>query len=583
MEKFMKTIVLTGVAVLALSGVFAQTPWHLDPTVVSVGKELPRGEVVSHDSKVDAVLRTSGASRYLQPLENWTRTETADAVSFTTRFKIPFDWLDRRQFLYVGRASGSFSVAVNDSIVAYSQTGSTPSEFDITPVALEGANSLKITIFKASVARHLSGRRATEPCFEGDVYILSQPRVRVRDVAIATRMEGTEGFLQLGVILKSHQLNPHDYIVHWELLNPVGEIVAEGRKGARLDMRREDTVHFFALVPRIVPWSHEEPRLYTLFIKTQNEGRFREYLAFRVGFRGVDFSGSDFRDGVGNVRVVREVSPTREFLARCDSMGVYVVCGADIDTRSAGESRRVGGNPSNNPAWGGSYLDRTLAMYHTSKNHPSVAMFSLAERSANGLNLYDSYLALKQLEHLRPVVYTDGGGEWNTDLQSLDEVSPTPTPGSRSLPPASADGSGPNQRSGFSPTAPGWLKLEPIDLPEVVGTTAPVARFRLTNSRKITPFAGEAIFRIVTGRRKVVSSGTVAVEALPGGSTEFSIPVAGVKPGKTYTVSLEIAVERADGDYLPAGDPNLRVYRRLDLPLRPEARATVARGEFRRE
>jgi beta-galactosidase len=390
-------------------------PWHLDPTVVAVGKEPPRGDVVSHDSKRDAVLDTHGASRYLQPLTEWTRTETPDAVNFTTRFKVPFEWLERRRLLNITRASGSFAVAVNDSIVAYSQTGSTPSEFDLTGVSVEGVNDLMISVFKDPASRALEGERRATPAIEGDVYILSQPRIRVRDVAIATRMEGTNGLLELGVILKSHQLNSHDYIVHWELLNPRGEIMADGRKTARLDMRREDTVRFFANIPRVVPWSHEEPRLYTLFIKTQNEGRFREYLAFRIGFRGVDFNGDHLREGDDNVRIVSAVAPTREFLARCDSLGIYVVCGTDIDTRLAGESRRVGGNPSNDPAWGAAYLDRTMAMYHTSKNHPSVAMFSLAERSANGLNLYDSYLALKSLEHLRPVVYNDGGGEWNTD------------------------------------------------------------------------------------------------------------------------------------------------------------------------
>jgi beta-galactosidase len=575
----MKKIFLTLAAAVLLAGADAQTPRHLDPTVVSVGKELPRGEVVSHDSRFDAVRRTSGSSKYLQPLREWTRSETAEAVVYQTRYTIPFGWIDRRQFLYVGRASGSFDVVINGTAAAYSQTGSTPSEFDITDASKEGANRLEIVIYKDPVAKQLENNRpAGEPRIEGEVWVLSQPRVRVRDVAVSTRMEGANGLLELGVILKSHQLNPHDYAVYWELLNPAGEILAEGKKDARLDMRREDTVRFFANIPRVVPWSHEEPKLYTLFIKTQNEGRFREYLSFRVGFRNIDLSddGTLTLNGIPLAFEAREFSPTadmgamraeivrlreagvgslmlrgappsREFFALCDSLGMYVACRADIDTRSGGESRRVGGNPSNDPAWEGAYRDRVLAMYHTSKNHPSVAMFSLAQRSANGINLYESYLALKALEPHRPVLYTDGGGEWNSDL--LDPAVTAVTAQST------------------------WMTFEVVDISK--------GKFRISNLRQITPLNAEAAYKIIMGRRNVVSTGTVPIEVLPGQTGEFTIPIAGVKEGKPYTVAVEIAVESNTGDYLPHGDPNLKIFRRTDLPLGPAARTVIASGEFK--
>ena len=117
-----------------------------------------------------------------------------------------------------------------------------------------------------------------------------------------------------------------------------------------------------------------------------------------------------------------------------------------------------------------------------------------------------------------------------------------------------------------------WLKLEAVDLP--------AGRFRVSNSRSITPLVGEAVYKIVMGRRNVVSSGAVHVEVLPGESKEFTVPIAGVKEGKPYTVVVEIAVERTDGDYLPSADPNLKVYRRLDQPLSPANRTVIATGEF---
>lgn len=88
---------------------------------------------------------------------------------------------------------------------------------------------------------------------------------------------------------------------------------------------------------------------------------------------------------------------------------------APIDTRRSGESRRKGGNPSNDPEWQPAYLERTENSYHTTKRHPSVVAFALATQSANGINLYESYLNMKRFGDSRPFIYPDAGGEWDSD------------------------------------------------------------------------------------------------------------------------------------------------------------------------
>lgn len=522
----------------------------------SIERELPRDRVVSHDSRADAVAWTAGASRYLQPLVEWARTESADAVTFSGRFKIPFGWIDRQQFLHIGRASGAYSIAINGTEVARTQTGGVSGEFDITNIAQEGANNLEIRLFKRYDAQILEGGRTPMPAKISEVYILSQPRVRVRDVTIDTRMEGTNGLLQLGVILKSHQLNRHNYLVHWELLNPTGEIMAEGRKDAQIDMRREDTVRFFANIPRVVPWSPERPQLYTLYIRTQNEGRFREHVAFRIGFRTIEMAADDrslILNGVpwGGVQVVD--SPTWEELRRADSLGVLIAPRADIDTHLSGLSRRVGGNPSNDPRWTSAYLERVLGTYHTAKNHASAAAFVIAKRSANGINLYESYLAVKQLEASRPVIYLDSEGEWNTDRR----------------------GSITDPASDFSADAAelsGGVAFDPID--------AAAGRFSLRNVLKFTPFLGQAVYRIEQAR-KTVAEGFVPLEVMPGDTREFAVPLSGVIVDKNFTIFIEITAERASGSYLPAGDANLKLYRRLDQPLPAASRTVLIAREFK--
>lgn len=54
--------------------------------------------------------------------------------------------------------------------------------------------------------------------------------------------------------------------------------------------------------------------------------------------------------------------------------------------------------------------------------------FSIAEQSAYGINLYESYLRMKELEDSRPILYPDAGGEWNSDpLPPLTEPAPRPS------------------------------------------------------------------------------------------------------------------------------------------------------------
>jgi hypothetical protein len=195
----------------------------------------------------------------------------------------------------------------------------------------------------------------------------------------------------------------------------------------------------------------------------------------------------------------------------CDETGVYLCNQADIDTHASGMSRKVGGNPSNQPVWEEAYLDRVGTMYHTSKNHPSTVMFSMAERSANGYNLYESYLALKAAEHHRPVLYTDGG-EWNSDRLDMAAMEKT----AHSV----------DER---------WAVISAVDPAE--------GRFRVENRRTFTPLIGEAAWEIVVGK-KSVARGSSPLEVLPGEGRDFTIPITGVKEGKKFTIQIEVRIER---------------------------------------
>ena len=104
-----------------------------------------------------------------------------------------------------------------------------------------------------------------------------------------------------------------------------------------------------------------------------------------------------------------------ETLAECDKLGIYVAVTAPINSSKMGTSRKRGGTPSNNPRWTKEYTERVTQMIYTTQRHPSVVAYFLADDSANGICLYEAYLAAKRISGNRPIFYDGGNGEWNSD------------------------------------------------------------------------------------------------------------------------------------------------------------------------
>ena len=64
----------------------------------------------------------------------------------------------------------------------------------------------------------------------------------------------------------------------------------------------------------------------------------------------------------------------------CDECRIYVVDEANIETH------HYYGRLCREPQWTNAFLDRTMRMVETSKNHPSIIMWSLGNESGYGPN-----------------------------------------------------------------------------------------------------------------------------------------------------------------------------------------------------
>ncbi len=427
-----------------------------DPGCIEAGKEPPRSRIVAYPTPDAARIATEGKTKYLQPLDSWKVTQTDEGPLFTAEFTYPFAWLNRQILLHIGNAPSAYSVCLNGKTVGYTQNGISPAEFNLTRHAAEGKNVIGILLHDRAASTVLeSWPHGAAPSLE-DVYVQSQPTIRIRDVETRTSIAEGSIHAEIIVAVKTDALNPKSARIGYDLLTPSGTSASAAHKDIDLDMRQEDTVRFTVTIPSDMLWSAEKPNLYTLLLSTRTEGRDTENIALKVGFRTVDAlpDGRLFINGTqvglrpaalpqpldeeslwllkdkGFNSVKLPAGPvSREVYELADRVGIYLVQPAPVNTSSSGESIRLGGNPSNDPLWGPAYLARTEQSYHTAKLHPSVIAFSTAERSANGINLYESYLRMKALERSRPILYPDAGGEWNSDplppfTHPADAVSP---------------------------------------------------------------------------------------------------------------------------------------------------------------
>lgn len=441
MKRFLSIIAL----VFAVGALSAQE--YDSPEYVSLGRELPRSKTLPYPTAEEAQALGSGAvaSKYLRPVTGWTRTEEPDATVFTSKYVIPFVWLSRQAILYVDEASGAYEVIINGQKVGYAANAFTPAEFNITKASKEDVNTISIRILKDHWSRRMEDFVETREPRVGETYVISQPTIRVRDVVHNTDVDLKSEYanVEVGLIVKTESLNPKTARIHYELIAPDTTVVTQGYKDVTLGMRGEDTVKFMARIPYVLTWCADMPVRYRLNIKTQIEGRYAEYQSRMIGFRDIDINEEDdfMINGIKTELFYRDLDPLKvtekDIIAArvlkynalrfkmgavpqnvyrmCDSLGMYVIAQIPINTSKSGLSRRIGGNPSNDPKWKAAYLDRAETAYRTTCGQASVIGYVMAEESSNGINLYETYLRLKALERKRPILYIEAAGEWNSD------------------------------------------------------------------------------------------------------------------------------------------------------------------------
>ena len=316
-------------------------------------------------------------------------------------------------------------------------------EFDVTDAVTAGTNTIAVRVHQWSASTYVEDQdQWWLPGIFRDVTLQARPIGGIEDVWVRA------GFAD-GAGLISTELRATESAFPVRLRVPELGIDVEWASAREVDP---------IAIPEVQPWTAERPRLYSATVTSATET-----IELRLGFRTVEIVGDRFL--VNGRRVVlhgmnrHETNPDlgrgfdEEFVRRdlelmkrhnvnairtahypphprvldlADEYGFWVMLECDIETHAFhhGGSQFTSGtdewmdNPSEDPAWRETYLDRIERTVERDKNHPSIVMWSLGNESGTGANLAAMADWVHARDPERPVHYEgDHAGDY-TDVYS---------------------------------------------------------------------------------------------------------------------------------------------------------------------
>ncbi len=344
---------------------------------------------------------------------------------------------------YVLRFEGVESclkVYVNGRYAGYSQGSRLPSEFDITPLCVQGENQLCVVVHQYCDGSYLEDQ---DMWWLGgiirDVMLISRNESYLNDLIVdADYSADGMGLLRIRAMLYGNGS------LKARLLDKDGHCVLD------LIIGPDD---YFSL-PGITPWNAEQPVLYTLFVSVMDGETCQETVKQRLGFRRVEITDGELR--VNGVRIMlrgvnrHEFDPqngraisyerTREdlllmkkhhinavrtahypnnpfFYDLCDELGLYVMDECDLETHGF-EIEGIPGRLANDDTWREAYLDRARRTVSRDRNHACIILWSLGNESYYGRNFDAMADWIHTNDPSRPVHYEGDRENKRVDVTS---------------------------------------------------------------------------------------------------------------------------------------------------------------------
>ena len=336
--------------------------------------------------------------------------------AYVHNFEYSRDEKASKAFLNFEGVDSCFYVWINGSYIGYSQVSHMTSEFDVTDVLQDGANTIAVLVMKWCDGSYLEDQdKFRMSGIFRDVYILKRPKQAISDYHIKTRIEDMLAKVEIEMKFYS----PLNVKISIEDRN--GAVVALG------SIAEEGTVVLEIASPEL--WNTENPYLYKLILETENEV-IVDHIALRkieikdqviylngqkIKFRGVNRHDSDPVTGftISPEQIITDLTLMKQhnfnairsshypnapfFYEMCDKYGFMVIDEADIEAHGPfmiyrkedtdyNRFKRWNEKIADDPVWEEAIVDRVKLMVERDKNRFCIVMWSMGNESAYGCN-----------------------------------------------------------------------------------------------------------------------------------------------------------------------------------------------------
>ncbi|MDE3227509.1 MAG: DUF4981 domain-containing protein [Acidobacteriota bacterium] len=417
-------------------------------------------------------------------------------------FEVPKSWNGKRIVLQVGGYESVALVYINGQEVGLTKDSRLAAEFDVTQFVRSGNNVVRIDVTKWSDATFIEDQ---DQWWHGgitrSIKLFATNKVFIERFKTISGLEkdGTTGTLSIEADLGSlDDLSTDGYTLRASITE-LPKVKAANlsqtiknftspkwtERDADLKKRSDDYFHgkfwhgnipadakaaimenepwphgkvqLNTRIPKVQPWSAEEPNLYTLHIELVDpNGSVIEVSQQRIGFRSIVIKGQDFlvngqpitfyginrhdfnrftgraltRDDMRqdllelkrwNFNAVRTSHYPNDaaFLDLCDELGFYVIGEANI------ESHAFISSICNDTKYLTAFVDRVGRMVQRDIHHPSVVMWSLGNESGAGTNHEAAAAYARSFDPSRPLHYEGGiRGNWTGSHSLTDVIAP---------------------------------------------------------------------------------------------------------------------------------------------------------------
>ena len=354
---------------------------------------------------------------------------------YVRSFTLPPEMTGKRVFVNFQGVESCAAVWLNGQFIGYSSNSFSPCEFELTDALRDGPNKLAVRVYKWNCGSWFEDQDFFR--FSGifrDISLYAVPKVHLWDLKVVPTL--SEDYSAGTVDLSGTLLGAEP----WSL-----ELRWNGSTLAKLSGEGSNFSHSFTIeMPQL--WSAEQPNLYELELSLfDGDGTLLEVIPQKVGFRRFEmkdglmklngqrivFKGvnrHDFDASVGravtaemirrdlltmkrfNINALRTCHYPNQPLVYelCDELGLYVIAENNMETHGTWQNsanREQTALPGDRQEWKPMLFDRLDATYETTKNHPSVLIWSVGNESFGGTVIRDMADHLRQLDDKRLVHY----------------------------------------------------------------------------------------------------------------------------------------------------------------------------------